>query len=274
MTRAPLVLMGPLDTCTTISWPSLRTSRIAFGARCWRCGRGSRRRPPPDFAAGLPVSGLPVSRSVSAVAAPSSPLDSDASPPSSSRSSSSPGMRVRNSLSESASSTCRNAARSSPMSTNAAFIPGSTRVTFPRYTSPTTFRSPRRSMCSSVTMPPSMRATRVSPMSTLMTIWLPVMDRKPKAVRAAPECAAAKAGGYSEGGGMEGPNVARGAGRDQLQVKIDSISSRTESSVRVRAMASSFTTRPRAFSSMRFSPKDRDFSVFSRYRSRSTSATS
>src|SRR5580692_3599253 len=69
------------------------------------------------------------------------------------------------------SSTWRNAARSCPMSMNAAWRPGSTRVTLPRTTSPTLPASvfPERSMWSSAMIPFSMSATRVSLTSTLMT---------------------------------------------------------------------------------------------------------
>src|SRR5690606_11022867 len=60
----------------------------------------------------------------------------------------------------------------------------------------------------------------------------------------------------------------------QLVSKIASISARTLSSLRRRATAISFTMSVRAFSSIWRSPNERDFSAFSRYRSRSTSATS
>jgi len=60
----------------------------------------------------------------------------------------------------------------------------------------------------------------------------------------------------------------------QFEMKIDSISVFTCSSVWARAIAISFTIKPRAVSSMRRSPNDSCLSVFSRYRSRRTSATS
>src|SRR5207342_2318502 len=57
---------------------------------------------------------------------------------------------------------CRNAARSRPISTKAACMPGITRCTRPLYTLPTTPRRLARSMCSSCNMPFSTSATRVS----------------------------------------------------------------------------------------------------------------
>src|SRR5215472_7597808 len=67
------------------------------------------------------------------------------------------------------------------MSMKAACRPGRTRVTLPRTTSPTLplLGLPRRSMWSSAMMPLSMRATRVSPMSTLITrIFLAIPGTK------------------------------------------------------------------------------------------------
>ena len=60
------------------------------------------------------------------------------------------------------SATCRNAARSNPISINADCIPGRTRATFPKYTLPTRPRSRVRSTCNSCTAPFSTIATRVS----------------------------------------------------------------------------------------------------------------
>ena len=60
------------------------------------------------------------------------------------------------------SATCKNAARSRPMSIKADCMPGSTRATLPRYTLPTSPRSSVRSTCSSCNAPCSTTATRVS----------------------------------------------------------------------------------------------------------------
>ena len=60
------------------------------------------------------------------------------------------------------SATCKNAARSNPISMNADCMPGSTRATLPRYTLPTRPRSSVRSTCTSCTAPYSTTATRVS----------------------------------------------------------------------------------------------------------------
>src|SRR5688572_16397125 len=60
----------------------------------------------------------------------------------------------------------------------------------------------------------------------------------------------------------------------QFEKKIASISVFTSSSVWVRAIAISFTIRPRAVSSMRRSPNESCLLALRRYRSRSTSATS
>jgi hypothetical protein len=58
------------------------------------------------------------------------------------------------------------------MSTKAACMPGSTRVTRPLHTMPVTLRSSSRSMCSSAKVFCSMIAIRVSPALTLMMISL------------------------------------------------------------------------------------------------------
>ena len=60
------------------------------------------------------------------------------------------------------SATCKNAARSKPMSMKADCIPGNTRDTLPKYTLPTKPISKLRSMCSSCTALFSTTATRVS----------------------------------------------------------------------------------------------------------------
>ena len=79
------------------------------------------------------------------------------------------GCEAREALSDSpsaggcqTSATCRNAARSSPMSMKADCMPGNTRATLPRYTLPTSPRSSARSTCSSWMEPFSMTATRAS----------------------------------------------------------------------------------------------------------------
>jgi hypothetical protein len=94
--RAPFVPIGSFEIWTAISWPSFRTSRIGVARVTRRC-------------CGLPADPFPSSASVS-----------------------SPGTSAAKSSARIASSTCRNAARSRPTSTNAACIPGRTRVTRPR----------------------------------------------------------------------------------------------------------------------------------------------
>src|SRR6185503_14264186 len=74
------------------------------------------------------------------------------------------------------SATCRNAARSRPISTNAAWMPGSTRATRPMQMFPTRPRLAVRSTTSSCTCPAPMTATRVSCGVTLIRISS-VMER-------------------------------------------------------------------------------------------------
>src|SRR5258706_3911514 len=68
------------------------------------------------------------------------------------------------------SATCRNAARSSPISTNAAWMPGSTRATRPMQMFPTRPRLAVRSTTISCTCPAPITATRVSCGVTLIRI--------------------------------------------------------------------------------------------------------
>src|SRR6185503_10793964 len=74
---------------------------------------------------------------------------------------------------------CRNAARSSPISTNALCMPGSTRATLPRQMLPTSPRALARSTWSSCTTACSSIATRVSCGVTLIRISCVVAARSP-----------------------------------------------------------------------------------------------
>jgi hypothetical protein len=95
--RAPLLPIGSLTTWTTSVWPSESSRSMGCGGATW-----AGRLLPLPLASALPVLPFPLPLPLPCCA---------------------PGTWT--------SATCRNAARSSPMSTNADCIPGSTRTTLP-----------------------------------------------------------------------------------------------------------------------------------------------
>ena len=132
VSRAPLVPIGSLSTCTKIAWPS----KICFSM----ASAGSAMSWPASL---LPSVGL-------ARACLAAMLGNK-------------------------SATCKNAARSKPMSMKADCMPGKTRETLPKYTLPTKPRSKVRSWCTSCTTPCSITATRVSCGDQLMRMSCPMV---------------------------------------------------------------------------------------------------